>query len=121
MNPPSRISLRRAASGAVAGLVAVGALAASGPAVAAPITDGTSNTLQLAVTSATLDQAHHRVLATSAAPLQLRPGTHLASLEINAPDGRLVLTDVMIESITGTDSPAPNTQLSVKYTLFLPS
>jgi hypothetical protein len=121
MNPPSRISLRRAASGAVAGLVAVGALAAAGPAPAAPITDGTSNTLQLGVTSATLDQAHHRVLATSVAPVQLRPGTHLASLQLDTPDGRLFLTDVMIESIAGTDSPAPSTQLNVKYTLFLPS
>jgi hypothetical protein len=102
-------------------LVAAGVLTAAAPAFAAPITDGTSNTLELSVTSATLDQAHHRVLAISRNQTDLTGGIRLASVQPDAPHMTLLLTDVTIESITGTSSPAPgSTRLNVKYTLFLP-
>ncbi len=121
MNPSPRRSLRRAPISAVAALVAAGALAAAGPASAAPATDGTSNTVQFAVTSATLDQLQHRVLAITPTRPDLPAGTHLASLQLNGPHMSFILTDVMIESVTATNSPAPgSTRINVKYTLFLP-
>jgi hypothetical protein len=53
-------SLRRTAT--VAAAVLAGLIAATSPALAAPIADGTSNTLQVGLTSATLDQAQHRLI-----------------------------------------------------------
>jgi hypothetical protein len=97
-------SLRRPATGAA---VVLAALAAATPALAAPIGDGTSNTIQVA--SASLDQAHHRVVITGA-PAGMTPGRHFARATIVTPQLSYVFTDVMIESVVGT-----TTSLSLNY------
>ncbi len=101
--------LRRAAIGLAVALV--GLMAATGAASAAASTDGMSNTIQLAVTSAVLDQAHHRVIVTAPAAGRLA-GRHLALVEVVTPQLKYVFTDVMVESLAGTASES----LSLNYT-----
>ena len=101
--------LRRAAIGVAVALV--GLMAATGPASAAASADGTSNTIQLAVTSAVLDQAHHRVIVTAPAAGGLA-GRHLALVEVVTPQLKYVFTDVMVESLAGT----PSESLSLNFT-----
>ncbi len=93
--------LRRAAIGVA--VAVVGLMAATGPASAAANADGTSNTIQLAVTSAVVDQAHHRVIVTAPAAGGLA-GRHLALVEVVTPQLKYVFTDVMVESLAGTRS-----------------
>src|SRR5215475_7527657 len=71
--------VRRAAIGVGVALAGMGVAAI--PASAAS-QDGTSNTIQFSVASATLDQAHHRVIVTSPSPSGLAAGQHLAMAEI---------------------------------------
>src|SRR4051812_7686806 len=101
------LSLRRAAAAA---LVAVWAGAT--PALAAPISDGTSNTIQLAVTAHALDEAHHRVLVNAPnAAAVLRPGQHLGRVQLVSERLAYTFEDVMVESLTGT-----STRLSLNFT-----
>jgi len=90
--------LRRAAIGVAVALV--GLTAAIGPASAAASTDGTSNTIQLAVTSAVLDQAHHRLIVTAPAARDLA-GRHFATAEVVAPRLTYVLNNTMISGLVG--------------------
>ena len=101
--------LRRAAIGMAVALV--GLMAATGPASAAASADGTSNTIQLAVTSAVLDQAHHRAIVTAPAAGGLA-GRHLALVEVVTPQLKYVFSDVLVESLVGT----PTGSLSLNYT-----
>jgi hypothetical protein len=100
---------RRAAIGVAVALV--GLMAATGPAFAAASADGTSNTIQLAVTSAVLDQAHHRMIVTAPAAGGVA-GRHLALVEVVTPQLKYVFSDVMVESLAGTSSES----LSLNYT-----
>jgi hypothetical protein len=95
-------SLRSGAAGAAA--IFAGLIATAGPAVAAPVADGTSNTLQFGLTAATFDQARHRVVVSAPALGDLAPGTRLAGAEIVSPRLTIVLTDIMIESTGETAS-----------------
>ncbi len=106
-------SLTAAVAVALAGLVGT-----SSPVLAAPIGDGTSNTIQVAVTSATLDAAHHRVVVTTATPGGLTAGRHFATAQVVTPHSSFVFENVMVESLTGT-----STALSLNFTKveFVPS
>ncbi len=95
-------SLRMAATGAAAVLAAL--IAATSPALASQVADGTSNTLVFGVTSATLDQQHHRLIVTAPAPAPLPAGKRLASAEIVTPRLTIVLTDILIENMGETSS-----------------
>ncbi len=102
MNPLRIPSLRRATTASAA--ILAGLAAAASPALAAPIGDGTSNTVQVAVASATLDQAHHRVIVTGPKTAGLTPGRHFATAEIVTPSTAWVFSDVLVESLTGQAS-----------------
>jgi type 1 fimbria pilin len=102
-------SVRRAAIGVVVALVGLGAV--TSPALAAPGNDGTSNTIQLSVTSAVLDQAHHRVIVTALGTGSLVVGSHLASAEVVTPRLTITLRDVLVESAAGTSE-----SLSLNFT-----
>jgi hypothetical protein len=96
-------SFRRAAIGVVVALVGLGAVAS--PALAAPGNDGTSNTIQFSVTSAVLDQAHHRVIVTAPATGGLVAGSHLPSAQVVTPRLTITLSDVLVSSAAaGTSS-----------------
>lgn len=101
--------LRRAAIGVATALV--GLMAVTGPAFAAASTDGTSNTIQFAVTSAVLDQAHHRVIVTGPAAGGLA-GRHLALVEVVTPRLTYTLNNTMISGLVGGSSES----LSLNYT-----
>jgi hypothetical protein len=99
MPPIDSSSTRRAA---VAAGAALACLATAGsPALAAPIGDGTSNTIQVAVTAATIDQLHRRVVVTTAQPGSLRPGV-AGTTELVTPTSAFVFENVMVESLAGT-------------------
>src|SRR3954451_24462795 len=83
-------------------------LAGATPALAAPVSDGTSNTIQVA--EVTVDQAHHRVLV-GAAGAKLTPGQHLRNLQLVTPSLKWVFSDILVESLTGT-----STGLSLNFT-----
>src|SRR5262249_3774625 len=90
--------------GAIGVAVALAGLtAAIGPASAVASTDGTSNTIQLAVTSAVLDQAHHRVAVTAPAAGDLA-GRHLATVEVVSPRLTYTLTNTMVSGFVGASS-----------------
>ena len=103
-------SLRRAVIGAVLSLALLAA--AASPAAAQP-KDGTSNTIELTVTSAVLDQAHHRVIVTAPATGGLTVGRHLATVVLMKPQLRWTFQDVMVESIAST---ATTSSLSLNFT-----
>jgi hypothetical protein len=90
--------LRRGAIGAAVALA--GLTAAIGPASAVASTDGTSNTTQLAVTSAVLDQAYHRVVVTAPAAGDLA-GRHLAAVEVVTPRLTYTLNNTMVSGLVG--------------------
>lgn len=94
-------SLRHAVIGAVLAFALVAA--AAGPA-AALSKDGTSNTIELTVTSAVLDQAHQRVIVTVPTAGDLTVGRHLATVGVVKPQVRWTLQDVMVESIASTST-----------------
>lgn len=97
-------SLRRAATGAA--VVLTGMAAATTPALA-DTTDGTSNTIQVAATSVTLDQAHNRVVVTAPSAGGLTPGMHLDRVQISTPRETLILENTMISGYAvGPSSPA---------------
>lgn len=96
----ARRLVRRATTGAA--VVLVGLIAATSPALASSIADGTSNTLGFAVASAALDQARHRVVVMRTAPGALSPGQRLAGAELVTPRLTVILTDVLVESVAGT-------------------
>ena len=100
--------LRRAAIGMAVALV--GLTAAIGPASAAASTDGTSNTIQLAVSSAVLDQAHHRLIVAAPAAPDLA-GKHFATVEVVTPRLTYVLNNTMISGLVGGSSES----LSLSY------
>jgi len=90
--------LRSAAIGVA--VASVGLMAATGPAFAAASTDGTSNTIQFAVTSAVLDQTHQRVVVTAPAASGLM-GRHLALVEVVTPRLSLELENTMVSALVG--------------------
>jgi hypothetical protein len=102
-------SLRRATIGAA--LMLAGLAAATTPALAAPTTDGTSNTIMVAVTSVRLDQAHNRVVVTAPAPGRLSPERRLDSVQVVTPQLTYVLTNTMVSGLTG-----PSSTLSLNFT-----
>ncbi len=100
-------SFRRVTTGAA--VVLAGLIATTSPALATPIADGTSNTIQFAASSAALDQVHHRVVLTAPVPGGLAPGKRLATAELATPRSTVILTDVLVESVAGSsDSLALN-------------
>ena len=101
--------LRRAAIGAAVALV--GLMAAISPAYAAASTDGTSNTINVAVTSVTLDQAHNRVVVTAPAHGGLTPGMHLAIAQVVTPHLVLTLQNTLVSGVASTLS-----SLSLNFT-----
>lgn len=103
-------SLRRAVIGAV---LALALLAAAASPAAALSKDGTSNTVELTVTSAVLDQAHHRVIVTAPTTGGLTVGRHLATVEVVKPQLRYTFQDVMVESIASTST---TLSLSLNFT-----
>ncbi len=94
--------LRRAAIGVAVALV--GLMVAISPASAAASTDGTSNTIKVAVTSVTLDQAHNRVVVTAPAPGGLTPGMRLALVEVVTPRLALTLTNTLVSGLVSGHS-----------------
>ena len=97
-------SPRRAGTGGAA--VIAGMVAATTPALAAA-TDGTSNTIQVAATSVTIDQAHNRVVVTAPSPGGLTPGMHLDRVQISTPRQTLILENTMISGyVVGPSSSA---------------
>lgn len=94
-------SLRRAVIGAVLALALLAAVASPAAALSK---DGTSNTIELSVTSAVLDQAHHRVIVTAPTNGGLTVGSHLATVVIVKPQVRWTFQDVMVESIASTST-----------------
>ena len=105
-------SVRRAAIGVVVALMGLGAV--TSPALAAPGSDGTSNTIQLSVTSAVLDQAHHRVIVTGPGTASLAVGSHLVSAEVVTQRLTITLRDVMVESAAAAESLSLNfTQINI--------
>ena len=115
-----RISLLRL--GAIGVAVAVAGLtAAIGPASAAASTDGTSNTIQLGVTSAVLDQAHHRVAVTAPAAGELA-GKHLAAVEVVTPRLTYVLNNTMVSGFVGASSESVSISFAeIKFDAFGPA
>jgi hypothetical protein len=101
--------LQRAAIGVAVALV--GLMAATGPAFAAPSTDGTSNTIQFAVTSAVLDQAHQRVVVAAPAARGLA-GKQLALVEVVTPQLTITLENTLVSGLVGQSSES----LSLNYT-----
>jgi type 1 fimbria pilin len=100
MKTPSLRSTRRATIAAA--LALAGLAPATTPAFAAG-TDGTSNTIQMAVTSVAVDQAHHRVVVGTHAQNQLVPGMHLGTVEIvTAQHLTINLENCMISGDSGT-------------------
>jgi hypothetical protein len=93
--------VRRAAIGVGVALAGMGVAAI--PASAAS-QDGTSNTIQFSVASATLDQAHHRVIVTSPTPSGLAAGQHLATAEVVTPRYDFILENTLISGFAGTPS-----------------
>jgi hypothetical protein len=93
--------VRRAAIGVGVALAGMGIAAI--PASAAS-QDGTSNTIQFSVASATLDQAHHRVVITSPRPGGLAVGRHLATAEIVTPQYDAILENTLISGFAGSSS-----------------
>jgi hypothetical protein len=104
-------TIRRAAAGAAIALA--GLCAGVSPALAAPVSDGTSNTIQLAVSAPAIDQAHHRVVVTApGAAAVLRPGKHLDDVQLVRASIKYTFQDVMVESLTGPTA----SQLSLNFT-----
>ena len=101
--------LRRAAIGVVTALA--GLSFAISPAAAASGNDGTSNTIQFSLSSATIDQAHHRVLLTAPAGSDLAPGRHIATVEVMTPRLTIILENVLVSSLMETPS-----SLALNYT-----
>jgi hypothetical protein len=87
-----------------AGAILAGLAVATSPALAAPIGDGTSNTIQVAVTSATLDQAHHRAIVTAPRPGGLTPGRHFGTVEVVKEHMKWTFSDILVESLSGSPS-----------------
>ena len=108
MNHTHITSLRRAATGAA--VVLTGMAAATTPALAAT-TDGTSNTIQIAATSVTLDQAHNRVVVTAPSAGGLTPGMHLDRVQISTPRETLILENTMISDTRSAHRPGANAHL----------
>jgi hypothetical protein len=100
--------LRRATIGVAVAFL--GLMAATGAAFAAASTDGTSNTIQFAVTSAVLDQAHHRVVV-APAPGDLA-GRHLALVDVVTPQLTITLQNTMVSGLVGKSPES----LSLNYT-----
>jgi hypothetical protein len=109
-NRPRFDLFRRAALGVV--VAVVGLMVPISPAFAAAGSDGTSNTLQFAVTSAVLDQAHHRVVVTAPAAGGLA-GRHLDLVEVVTPQLTYTLNNTMI---SGYVVGGPPESLSLSYT-----
>lgn len=104
-------SLRLPRRAVIAAALTLGAVAGGAtPALAAPLGDGTSNTIQLAVTSVTPDPAHHRVQVGGPAQNRLLTGMRLGTVEIITPVERYLLENCMISSY---DS---GTRLSLNFT-----
>jgi hypothetical protein len=104
--------VRRAAIGVGIALAGMGIAAI--PASAAS-QDGTSNTIQFSVASATLDQAHHRVIVTSPTPSGLAAGRHLATAEIVTPQYDLELENTLISGFAGTSSALSLNYAKIEY------
>ncbi len=96
-----KLSLRRTSISAALALATLNAAAL--PALAS-VSDGTSNTIQVAIATATLDQAHHRVVVTGAQSARLTPGQHLRSVQVVGPRLGYTFENVMVESLTGVSS-----------------
>jgi hypothetical protein len=111
MNPPSIRSLCRAVT--VAAVALVGLIGGATPVLAAPIGDGTSNTVQFAVTSVALDQAHHRLLVSGLAQSGLVPGMHLATAEIITPVAMYTLNNTMVSGYTSNGLALNYTQITI--------
>ena len=112
MNLSSSIRFTRRAVTVVAVTLA-GLTGVATPVLAAPISDGTSNTIQFAVTSVTLDKVHHRVIVTGPAQNRLEPGAHLVTTEIITPVATYTLTNTMVSGDTGTGLALNFTQINV--------
>ena len=94
------LSLRRTSISFATALA--GVCMAAAPALAS-ITDGTSNTIQVA--AATIDQAHHRVLIIGPEPTGgLTPGQHIRTVQLVGQRFGYTFENVMVESVTGTPS-----------------
>ena len=105
-----RIDLFRCAAIAVAVALA-GLTVAISPASAAASTDGTSNTIQLAVTSVAIDQAHRRVIVTAPGAVVLA-GRHIALVEVVTPQLTYTLQNTMVSGLVGGSSQS----LSLNFT-----
>ena len=103
-------SLGRLAIGVVVALC--GLMLAISPASAAASTDGTSNTIQFAIASAALDQAHHRVVITAPTEGGLVAGRHLGTAEVVTPKLTYILQNTMVSGFAGT----PSESLSLNFT-----
>src|SRR3954447_5782347 len=93
--PRTSIALATALTGACMGAT---------PALAST-SDGTSNTLQVAVAAATIDQAHHRLAIVSPRPAALlTPGQRIATVQLVSQRLSYTFENVMVESLSGTSS-----------------
>ena len=109
---PDRLRIdffRRAAIGVAVAIV--GVTVAISPASAAANTDGTTNTIQLAVTAPVLDGAHHRVIVTARGAGGLA-GRHLALVEVVTPQLTYTLQNTMVSGLVGGSSQS----LSLNFT-----
>jgi|tagenome__1003787_1003787.scaffolds.fasta_scaffold20226540_1 hypothetical protein len=71
----------------------------------ASITDGTSNTIQVAVAATTIDQASHRVVIVGwESAARLTPGQRIRSVQLVNQRLSYTFENVMVESVTGTSS-----------------
>src|SRR4051812_24328386 len=106
-------SLHRASIAVAAALA--GVCIGAAPAVAS-ITDGTSNTLQVAVAPTTIDQAHHRVVIVSPEPAGLlTAGQRIRTVQLVRQRLRYTFENVMVESVTGASSALSLNFTKVEY------
>src|SRR5215217_1736278 len=94
------LSLRR--TSITVAMALAGVYVGASPAVAS-ISDGTSNTIQVA--EATIDQAHHRVVIVgSESAARLTPGQHIRTVQLVRQGLSYTFENVMVESLTGRPS-----------------
>src|SRR4051794_14497348 len=100
-------SLHRASIAVAAALA--GVCIGAAPAVAS-ITDGTSNTLQVAVAATTIDQAHHRVVIVSPEPAGLlTAGQRIRTVQLVSQRLGYTFENVMAERVPGASPALPRT------------